>query len=69
MKQIELTSEHLLRRLVKQANGFGAELRIYRPKSGKYEFCVNGQDTKGRKVKMGGTAKWLYDELLEVMTK
>jgi len=59
----------MLRSLVKQANGFGARLRIYRPKSGKYEYCITGRDTFGRDVRMGGTAEWLYDELLKAMTR
>lgn len=59
----------MLRDLVKQANGFGAQLRIYRPKSHKYECCITGQDTYGRRIRMGGTAEWLYDELLRSMTR
>ena len=60
--------EHMLRSLVKQANNGGARLRIYRPKNGKYDFCVAGQwhaNAGGLPVKMGGTAAWLYGALLE----
>jgi len=59
----------MLRDLVKQANGFGAQLRIYRPKSAKYDYCITGKDTLGRSIRMGGTADWLYDELLRTMTR
>ena len=58
----------MLRMLVKQANGFGAKMRVYHPKSKKYDYCICGQDTIGRQVKMGGTAEWLYDELLKTLT-
>ena len=58
----------MLRNLIKQANGFGSRLRVYRPKSKKYEYCIAGQDTIGRSIKMGGTAEWLYDELLKTLT-
>jgi len=30
----------MLKDLIKQANGFGASLRLYKPKSEKYEFCM-----------------------------
>lgn len=69
----------MLRMLIKQANGFGAKLRVYKPKSRNnrglpkqhqknYEYCITGKDTIGRNVKMGGTAEWLYDELLKTLT-
>lgn len=67
----------MLRMLVKQANGFGAKLRVYKPKpktgiqtpgSQDYEYCVSGKDTIGRDIRMGGTAFWLYDELIRKFT-
>ena len=64
-KQIDL---EMLRKLVKQANGFGARLRVYKPKSNKYEYCITGTDEIGRNIRMGGTAFWLYDELLKQLT-
>ena len=59
----------MLHDLIKQANRFGAMLRLYRPKSKKYEFCITGKDYLGRRIRMGGSAKWLHDELLKQMTK
>jgi len=67
--KIEIDYVYMLKRLIKQANGFGAKLRLYIPKSGKYDYCISGFDTKKRKMRMGGTAEWLYDTLLENMTK
>jgi len=67
-KTIKLTDEHMLRQLIKQANGFGARLRLYRSKNKKYDFCVSGSDIVQRQIKMGGTADWLYDELLKKFT-
>lgn len=67
----------MLRNLVKQANNAGAKLRVYKPKpktgiptptSQEYEYCITGKDTIGRDIRMGGTAKWLYDELLKNLT-
>jgi len=58
----------MLRNLVKQANNSGARLRIYKPKNKEYEYCISGQDTINRKVRMGGTAEWLHDELLKTLT-
>ena len=67
----------MLKMLVKQANGFGAKLRVYKPKpkntissptTKKYEYCISGQDPIGRTIKMGGTAEWLYNELLKNLT-
>jgi len=54
----------MLRSLVKQANNSGARLRVYKPKNKEYKYCISGQDIIGRKVRMGGTAEWLYDCLL-----
>jgi len=59
----------MLKDLIKQANGFGASLRLYKPKSEKYEFCITGKDWFGRKIRMGGSAEWLYDELMKAMVK
>jgi len=67
-KTIKLTDEYMLRQLIKQANGFGARLRLYRPKNKKYDFCISGSDIVQRRIKMGGTADWLYGELLKNFT-
>jgi len=56
---------NMLRMLVKQANSFGAKLRVYKPKSGKYEYCITGSTPKHHRIRMGGTAFWLYDELMK----
>jgi len=66
MATIELTDEKLLKNLVKQANSYGASLKVC--KSKKYPFAVYGKDGIGRTIRMGGTADWLYDELLEKLT-
>jgi len=66
MAIIELTDEKLLKNLVKQANGFGASLKVC--KSKKYPFAVYGKDEIGRTIRMGGTAEWLYSELLVELT-
>lgn len=76
-KPIELTDIYMLQMLVKQANGFGAKLQVYKPKpkagapvpnQQNYEYCITGKDTIGRDIRMGGTAGWLYDELLKRFT-
>ena len=59
----------MLRMLIKQANRFGAKLRVYKPKNQKYEYCITGIDWDSRKTRMGGTAFWLYDELLRFLTE
>ena len=66
MATIELTDEKLLKNLVKQANSYGASLRVC--KSKKYPFVVCGKDEKGRTIRMGGTTELLYDELLRRLT-
>lgn len=67
----------MLRMLIKQANNGGAKLCVYKPKpkvgipapnSKEYEYCITGKDELGRNIRMGGTAEWLYDELLEKLT-
>ena len=69
-KDIIITDELVLRNLIKQANNQGYKLRLYRPKSGKYEFCISGSSPySGWPIKMGGTAGFLYDELLKILTK
>ena len=59
----------MLRMLIKMANNSGAKLRIYKPKNQKYEYCIIGIDWNSRKTRMGGTAEWLYDELLRFLTE
>ena len=67
-KTIELTDIYMLRMLVKQANGFGATLRVR--KSKKYPYIVCGQIVGNVfPTKMGGTAAWLYDELLSALVR
>jgi len=58
----------MLKMLVKQANRFGAKMRVYRLKSKDYKYCITGKDTIGRDIRMEGTAEWLYDELLKTLT-
>ena len=58
----ELTDEYMLKELVKSANNYGASLKVRKHK--KYPFIVSGKDEIGRQIRMGGTAGWLYDELL-----
>jgi len=65
-KLIELTGEHMLKKLVEMANDLGANLKVR--KSKKYSFVVCGKDEIGRQIKMGGTAEGLYDELLRKLT-
>lgn len=66
MAIIELTNERALKALIKQANSFGASLKVRKHK--KYPFAVSGKDEIGRTIRMGGTAEWLYDELLAKLT-
>ena len=65
-KKIELTGEHMLKMLVKWANGLGTSLKVC--KSKKYPFIIRGKDEIGRQIKLSGTAKWLYDDLLRKLT-
>lgn len=68
MKTIELTDEYMLKMLVKQANGFGATLQVRKHK--KYPFVVCGHlPFYAWPVKMGGTAKWLYNELMNNLVR
>ena len=68
-KTIELTDIYMLRQLVKQANGFGAALKVIKCKRPEYDYYVSGKDSIGRQIKMAGAASWLYNELLEKLTK
>lgn len=67
-KRTELTDIYMLKQLIKQANGFGAILRVIKCKKPEYDYYVSGKDTVGRQMKMAGTAEWLYNELLENLT-
>jgi len=62
----ELTDEYMLKMLVKWANDCGASLKVRKNK--KYPFIICGKDSIGRAIKMGGTAEWLYSELLTKFT-
>ena len=69
MRIIELTDEYMLKMLIKQANGFGASLRVRKhKKQEKFPFAISGKDEIGRTILMGGTAEWLYSELLKKLT-
>ena len=58
----------LLRGLVRQANNQGYKLVVR--KSKKYPYIVSGQSPfSGWPVKMGGTANWLYRELLGALVE
>ena len=52
--------------LITMANNQGASLQVRKHK--KYPYIICGTDTIGRCVKMGGTAEWLYDELMKTLT-
>lgn len=52
--------------LIKYANYQGVRLQVRHHK--KYPYIVCGTDTIGRQIKMGGTAFWLYNELLKNLT-
>lgn len=67
-KTIELTDEYMLRQLVKQANKSGCRLQMRRHK--KYPFVVSGSlPFCAWPMKMGGTAGWLYDELMAALVR
>jgi len=54
-KKIELTGEHMLKMLVKWANGLGTSLKVC--KSKKYPFTVRGKDEIGRQIKLSETVE------------
>lgn len=66
MKTKVFTDIDMLRDLVKQANGFGARLRVIKSKKPEYDWYVSGQ-RNDMAVRMAGTASWLYDELLRAL--
>ncbi len=63
-----IDSIDLLRWLVKQANNQGCNLHIR--KGTKYPYHVSGTTPFcAFRVKMGGTAEWLYDELMKTLVE
>lgn len=67
-KTIELTDEYMLKMLVKQANAQGCTLQVHKHKE--YPFVVSGGlPFCAWPLKMGGTAGWLYDELLKSLVR
>lgn len=67
-KTIELTDEYMLKMLVGQANKQGCTLQVRRHK--KYPFIVSGGlPFCAYPMRMGGTAAWLYDELLDSLNR
>ena len=66
-KTIEITDILVLRNLVKQANNAGHSLQVRKSKKCPYIVCGTMHD-RSWPIKMGGTAGWLYDELLKSLT-
>ena len=54
-KKIELTGEHMLKKLVEMANDLGANLKVR--KSKKYSFVICGKDEIGRQIKLSETVE------------
>ena len=64
-EDLDIDRKHL-GSLVKLANNQGAQFQVRKHK--KYPFVICGKDRIGRRIRMGGTAQWLHDELMKSLT-